>query len=58
MTEPNIIQFLLINLVMVGGIVTILLVGTWWYAKDCKLHPEKHVNDFKVREGWKKRFGE
>lgn len=50
MTEPTPLQFLIINLVLVGGILSILLGGTWWYARDCKLHPEKHVNDFKPRK--------
>lgn len=49
MTEPTQFQILIIGLVLVSGIVSIILGCTLWYVRDCRLHPEKHKDDFKLR---------
>ena len=49
MTEPNSFQIFIIGFVLVGGICSILLGCSWYYIRDCKLHPEKHKDDFKLR---------
>lgn len=49
MTEPTSFQVLIIGLILVGGICSIIVGSTWYYTRDCRLHPEKHKDDFKPR---------